>query len=102
MAARCEYPLSTDSVIVPERPVYRGKGQQVPGNGVPVEEVELQGLGPGRDLRCRQPRPVDELNLRDARDRVDRQQLVDLQRSEERRVGTEGVSTCRTRGSPYH
>src|SRR3546814_15685498 len=23
-------------------------------------------------------------------------------RSEERRVGTEGVSTCRSRGSPYH
>src|SRR3546814_17454297 len=32
-------------------------------------------------------------------------QLLDAllqQRSEERRVGKEGVSTCRSRGSPYH
>src|SRR3546814_15036499 len=27
---------------------------------------------------------------------------VELQRSEERRVGKEGVSTCRSRWSPYH
>src|SRR3546814_12543288 len=26
----------------------------------------------------------------------------DAKRSEERRVGKEGVSTCRSRGSPYH
>src|SRR3546814_15812089 len=28
--------------------------------------------------------------------------LVDRQRSEERRVGKESVSPCRSRGSPYH
>src|SRR3546814_19136206 len=28
--------------------------------------------------------------------------LVDAVRSEERRVGKEGVSTCRSRWSPYH
>src|SRR3546814_11234427 len=28
--------------------------------------------------------------------------LFAIIRSEERRVGKEGVSTCRTRGSPYH
>src|SRR3546814_20764096 len=28
--------------------------------------------------------------------------LLDLQRSEERRVGKECVSTCRSRWSPYH
>src|SRR3546814_17390857 len=29
-------------------------------------------------------------------------ELIDQNRSEERRVGTECVSTCRSRGSPYH
>src|SRR3546814_16728802 len=29
-------------------------------------------------------------------------QRVDVSRSEERRVGKEGVSTCRSRWSPYH
>src|SRR3546814_17557834 len=32
----------------------------------------------------------------------DRQAAVDAERSEERRVGKEGVSTCRSRWSPYH
>src|SRR3546814_17837360 len=31
-----------------------------------------------------------------------RRRLGDHQRSEERRVGKEGVSTCRSRWSPYH
>src|SRR3546814_19480472 len=30
------------------------------------------------------------------------QQDMDTERSEERRVGKEGVSTCRSRWSPYH
>src|SRR3546814_5592042 len=29
-------------------------------------------------------------------------ELADVRRSEESRVGTECVSTCRSRGSPYH
>src|SRR3546814_19492468 len=34
--------------------------------------------------------------------RVDLQTRVTFFRSEERRVGKEGVSTCRSRWSPYH
>src|SRR3546814_13700080 len=47
---------------------------------------------------------------RDAPNRADRKAVLDafwkeygqFQRSEERRVGKEGVSTCRSRWSPYH
>src|SRR3546814_16277269 len=33
---------------------------------------------------------------------VNRSVIKDMYRSEERRVGKEGVSTCRSRWSPYH
>src|SRR3546814_19925515 len=36
------------------------------------------------------------------RDALDSTRVGDLMRSEERRVGKEWVSTCRTRWSPYH
>src|SRR3546814_14386304 len=45
-----------------------------------------------------------DLAVGDIRDRVDRQQgdLPGSERSEERRVGKECVSTCRSRWSQYH
>src|SRR3546814_4404667 len=44
-----------------------------------------------------------DLDLRDAaRSRRDTRQLELAQRSEERRVGKECVSTCRSRWSPWH
>src|SRR3546814_11548084 len=53
----------------------------------------------GVDLPARRPRLV-ELDAR----RTERVDIADadLFRSEERRVGKEGVSTCRSRWSPYH
>src|SRR3546814_13191430 len=41
-------------------------------------------------------------NLRYMRQAMDRYDGVDQPRSEERRVGKECVSTCRSRWSPYH
>src|SRR3546814_4143479 len=46
-------------------------------------------------------RPVDVAPVQVRRDR-ERQQAPSDRRSEERRVGKECVSTCRSRWSPYH
>src|SRR3546814_17431497 len=51
---------------------------------------------PGGDARIR-PHPCGHTAGRRLRDRI----AARLVRSEERRVGTEGVSTCRSRWSPY-
>src|SRR3546814_19253126 len=55
-----------------------------------IEPVHLDPVdpGPGRDARRHQP--------------VQLSGKADLSRSEERRVGKECVSTCRSRWSPYH
>src|SRR3546814_2616828 len=47
-------------------------------------------------------RRVDEMSELVCRCAVDQGQEHDLIRSEERRVGKECVSTCRSRWSPYH
>src|SRR3546814_14393004 len=44
----------------------------------------------------------DELNDALPQDQMSSEQIEDIMRSEERRVGKECVSTCRTRWSPYH
>src|SRR3546814_15615228 len=62
-----------------------------------------------RKLGLRQPLPGDAMSM--ATDALDAPALERLKatltertqaRSEERRVGKEGVSTCRSRWSPYH
>src|SRR3546814_5679578 len=66
------------------------------------QETELAGTGPrhrlvgmrGRTRQIRAPGGVQE------REPVRHRLVVD--RSEERRVGTECVRTCRSRWSPYH
>src|SRR3546814_13617258 len=52
-----------------------------------------RGIGPG--LAEAGDRAVDQ-------PRIDLRQAVVIERSEERRVGKECVSTCRSRWSPYH
>src|SRR3546814_9798002 len=47
-------------------------------------------------------RPVDVEARLLRRDRLARRVAEGVQRSEERRVGNECVSTCRSRWSPYH
>src|SRR3546814_9528943 len=42
------------------------------------------------------------IGLQPARFLYERQSLIDILRSEERRVGKECVTTCRSRWSPYH
>src|SRR3546814_5341397 len=49
---------------------------------------------PARDVRCLAPDPAGSPGGGGCRDRTGR--------SEERRVGNECVSTCRSRWSPYH
>src|SRR3546814_12417939 len=66
------------------------------GNGQPNRKVFVYAAGgyyyPGQD----HGKLKDEM-----RSYLDRGYTVG-KRSEERRVGTEGVSTCRSRWSPYH
>src|SRR3546814_383547 len=79
VATGSEDRLAENLPVVPKRPVYRRKGQPVPRNRVPLEQIELESLRPNGHVRLRQAGAEDELDLRDAGDRVDRQQLVDLQ-----------------------
>src|SRR3546814_11781347 len=63
-------------------------------------------LAPRPQLQAGFDQPL-KLGARRARARLNRHALIDRgqeggePRSEERRVGTEGVSTCRSRWSPY-
>src|SRR3546814_17207481 len=45
---------------------------------------------------------VNKINGVDFNDLVERKHFGEVYRSEERRVGNECVSTCRSRWSPYH
>src|SRR3546814_18218704 len=69
--------------------------------------VKAQPQGATRQSGCHRPaRPADSENSRVRRVAVDRLGVegllgfLELQRSEERRVGKECVSTCRSRWSP--
>src|SRR3546814_3744786 len=53
-------------------------------------------------LRARELYYVDEVRWADSEWRTATATLSDADRSEERRVGKECVSTCRSRWSPYH
>src|SRR3546814_13585324 len=54
------------------------------------------------DARKLKIRPITELVLSEIEARLAEDALHDPARSEERRVGKEGVSTCNSRGSPSH
>src|SRR3546814_20468077 len=59
------------------------------------QDRTAQIAGPGMDVRGKKfvlPRQVGQLDIR----------AHDQQRSEERRVGKDGVSKCRSGWSPYH
>src|SRR3546814_21182924 len=62
------------------------------------------GVGPPRCLRVQIPcqQTYRSLGSRLARDTPERVFAAGVYRSEERRVGKEWVSTCRSRWSPYH
>src|SRR3546814_13414774 len=99
----------------------RGRPRREPGEldqaveGVVDVAVEQSGPGRGDEEGCRVgarggpvPEPLVSLQ-RVARGRVQPEfsglaelAVADQQRSEERRVGKECVSTCRSRWSPYH
>src|SRR3546814_15602911 len=70
--------------------------------------VPFVGPGPGktrawREARSLEPRLGNEYEGGVLRpDRCLQASLITFQRSEERRVGKECVSTCRSRWSPYH
>src|SRR3546814_3444827 len=68
-------------------------------------DLRVPLLGPARDLRLEvEALVVELLDVRDAAH--ESRKLLELRplvvRSEERRVGKECVSTCRSRWSPYH
>src|SRR3546814_3765376 len=74
---------SSDLHVDPDRRAERARG---PENRRPRDRHEVRRADPRRRARrlCRQHRPDGAV------------------RSEERRVGKECVSTCRSRWSPYH
>src|SRR3546814_8186237 len=62
-------------------------------------------VAPAHGLRMlSDPRPIESIDNHDLQKLGDKLALATLQqaRSEERRVGKECVSTCRSRWSPYH
>src|SRR3546814_18670762 len=77
-------------------------------SGVVAQHVELAGLA--REIVERTPprltvayvHVITVGAVRQHRDRFGKTPGIDIGRSEERRVGKEWVSTCRTRWSPYH
>jgi DNA-binding transcriptional LysR family regulator len=73
-----EVGLIAHFVEVAERPVHGGKGEHLPGNVLPAEQVKLQGLRPGREFRRAEACAVDQLDLADSGNRVDGQKLIDL------------------------
>src|SRR3546814_4447017 len=88
---------SSDLLRVPGE----GTGQ---GDHLLARRREAAHLPAGRDLGV--PEPLEQLAGaavgRAPLEETARGQLVAEERSEERRVGKECVSTCRSRGSPYH
>src|SRR3546814_5253666 len=75
-----------------------GKGEQ----GARVGDVrKLPDREEGREQRHRDP-GEDRDDMRGVEFRVNLRKRLRQQRSEERRVGKECVSTCRSRWSPYH
>src|SRR3546814_8813990 len=77
----CALPIYADGTVGGERLVVHA----------PVQADEIEGVA--ERLRRAQDERVEEPDL-DGRQGVER--------SEERRVGKECVSTCRSRWSPYH
>src|SRR3546814_20613459 len=53
-----------------------------------------------KGLVAREPTPAEDKDV--LADKQETAEKYSLERSEERRVGKEGVSTCRSRGSVYH
>src|SRR3546814_11647811 len=86
----------------------RGQGRLCAGLALrPCAGAELQkkSVLPAEQLRPKIARR--RAQWRKYQGRLDPRHLVFIdetwaKRSEERRVGKEGVSTCRSRGSPYH
>src|SRR3546814_12215298 len=86
----------------------------VAGVVMALDMSEVHSLGNPRPL-VQLPQPVRQVRIVSNAPQVafemaeihrvktdDRGEQADISRSEERRVGKECVSTCRSRGSPYH
>src|SRR3546814_10970882 len=74
---------------------------------VPVADVPMPDFTPesGAELRVLRPAkfvPADETLFNENTKKFSDATGVPVKRSEERRVGKECVSTCRSRWSPYH
>src|SRR3546814_3615157 len=78
-------------------PYLRWAGALEEGRNESSSDAEARGAALSHPARLLEPRRRDPRPL--LRHRYDRR---GRERSEERRVGKECVSTCRSRGSPYH
>src|SRR5882724_436395 len=78
VAARAELAALDRLAIVRESPADRGEGDLRPRDFVPSEQPDLGAFRPGRDVRRGQVRAIDDLHLREPRDRVDREHALDL------------------------
>src|SRR3546814_14738759 len=81
------------SDLQPDRNVVAGSGEFRPTEDVTISVRVITREG---------SRKVAEAALQIAQQRRKRLTVIHKDRSEERRVGKERVSTCRSRWSPYH
>src|SRR3546814_4954384 len=85
---RCALVTGVQTCALPIWPALRGRARRRVAALEPRFELAEARLRPRAARSDRPPRSSDELFL--------------SERSEERRVGKECVSTCRSRWSPYH
>src|SRR3546814_17531879 len=104
MASRC--PSTTLFQSVPVRGPYDGVHLSATGPAATGQHGKLAafrrprpGIPACGDRRCHQPHPVVDQGSADT---TRPPGILCRDRSEERRVGKECVSTCRSRWSPYH
>src|SRR3546814_16711464 len=81
--------------IIQAKPVGIEGGAVYMKHASQTGELILMSLRPWRDIERRKSRQIMSGNVPVGGD-------SHVTRTDERRVGKEGGSTCRTRGSPYH
>src|SRR3546814_20135868 len=101
-AADQSFAFKVDGKFAPQTGGYGGTVAVVASNGTALEVVaEGRGATAGFEGVTLNAESLNALNA--SRQVIGGQfSVLYGQRSEERRVGKEGVSTCRSRWSPYH
>src|SRR3546814_13163367 len=99
----------TDTLF-PYTTLFRSRAQQAIAQSLDAADLRLHAAehldadraGEEHDGGADQQRAVEALEAEDEGQEAGQARQAEHQRSEERRVGKECVSTCRSRWSPYH